>query len=304
MASAVVAMVLVPTLSFAQTTDVQSQIQALIVQIRALQQQLQTIVQANAGQGGGWHSSTTNPMTGVGGMMQGGMGQFGQNGTSSAPGQLGRMMCISLSRNLGVGSQGGDVMSLQQMLLQDPQSGFTGTATGFFGPLTAHAMANFQMHNGIASSTDGSVGPLTRGFLNRSCGLGLGGGMGSTMMNSGMISGTITAVTGMSITIMGANGQSRVANVSASTTIAIWNGTTTAPTMGSFADLTVGKVVAADGPANSDGSINAVHIRVGFPMPPQMGGQGGPNGQGGPSGMMPTMWGGGAPHTGGGPQNY
>ncbi|MDE1924807.1 MAG: peptidoglycan-binding protein [Patescibacteria group bacterium] len=92
--------------------------------------------------------------------------------TSGAPGQEGKSACIALTRNLGIGSQGDDVKSLQEMLAADPESGFEATTTGFFGPLTARAMMRFQENNSIASSTDGSVGPLTRGFFERHCGEG------------------------------------------------------------------------------------------------------------------------------------
>jgi peptidoglycan hydrolase-like protein with peptidoglycan-binding domain len=56
-------------------------------------------------------------------------------------------------------------------------SGFSGAATGFFGPLTLRALVRFQGEFGIASSSSaGSVGPLTRGFFQRQCGNGLGNG--------------------------------------------------------------------------------------------------------------------------------
>ena len=56
------------------------------------------------------------------------------------------------------------------MLGEDSENGFHGSPTGFFGPLTAQAMMKFQMRMGIASSTTGSVGPMTRGFFERECG--------------------------------------------------------------------------------------------------------------------------------------
>src|SRR5579859_381866 len=40
------------------------------------------------------------------------------------PGQVGKSLCITLNRNLGVGSQGDDVKNLQQLLSQDPNTGF------------------------------------------------------------------------------------------------------------------------------------------------------------------------------------
>ncbi|MDO8517943.1 MAG: peptidoglycan-binding domain-containing protein [bacterium] len=94
------------------------------------------------------------------------------------PGQVGKMACITLSRNLGLGSRGDDVKKLQEMLSEDQDSDFHSTATGFFGPLTAKAMIRFQMHNGIATSTTGYIGSLTRGFFERHCGKGLGHELG------------------------------------------------------------------------------------------------------------------------------
>ncbi len=107
------------------------------------------------------------------------------------PGQVGKMLCITLSRNIGPGSQGDDVRKLQEMLAADPSTGFTASATGFFGPMTAKAMMHFQMNNGIASSSTGTVGPLTRGFFERSCGKGLDGMPGKPPM-MGTSTGTTT----------------------------------------------------------------------------------------------------------------
>jgi hypothetical protein len=104
------------------------------------------------------------------------------------PGQLGKLACIALNRNLGMGSQGDDVKNLQQFLMSDSSSGFAGTPTGFFGPITAQAVMRFQMSHGIASSSTGAIGPMTRGFFERECGRGLDGEhgkppmMGSTTM--------------------------------------------------------------------------------------------------------------------------
>jgi murein L,D-transpeptidase YcbB/YkuD len=113
---------------------------------------------------------------------------------SSTPGMPNQGACAVLTRNLHEGDQGDDVRQLQQVLAEDPESGFTASSTGFFGPMTAEAMRNFQMHNGIASSTDGSVGPLTRGFFEHRCGEGLGNNRGNSenrpMMGAG--AGTTT----------------------------------------------------------------------------------------------------------------
>jgi hypothetical protein len=150
------------------SSDMQAKIQLLLAQIKTLQEQIKSIVGSSTGGGMGWNMG--------GGMM-------GSSTMGMPPGQFGKQACISLTRNLKQGDQGDDVKSLQQMLQQDSSSGFTGSATGFFGPLTAKAMMHFQMNNGIASSTDGSVGPLTRGFFDRHCGKGLDGQQGDRMMD-------------------------------------------------------------------------------------------------------------------------
>lgn len=79
--------------------------------------------------------------------------------------------CPVPGRNLHLGSRGQDVMDMQQFLFaHDPDFAST-TASGFFGRLTARAMARFQAANGIASSSAGSVGPVTRAFFGKHCGL-------------------------------------------------------------------------------------------------------------------------------------
>jgi peptidoglycan hydrolase-like protein with peptidoglycan-binding domain len=78
--------------------------------------------------------------------------------------------CHSFNRNLSIGSQGSDVTQLQTMLSQDANFP-TGDITGYFGPITAHALASFQVSNDIAasSSATGFFGPLTRNFLQFHC---------------------------------------------------------------------------------------------------------------------------------------
>lgn len=205
------------------------------------------------------------------------------------PGQVGKAMCIALNRNLGIGSSGDDVKSLQEMLQQDPESGFTNTATGYFGPLTQHAMARFQLNNGIASSSaaTGDVGPLTRGFFERRCGEGLGNEQndqqGGQIM-AGVVTGTISTSSSSSIIVSMQNGQTRTVNITASTTIAVFAGTSTPPTTGTIANLTVGATVAASGLPQQDGSLTALNITVGVTLPPLQpteGGQSGDHSQGG-----------------------
>lgn len=158
-----VALAMVPAFAFAQSTNVQSQIQALLAQIQSLQQQIQALIASSTSEH--WTNGSSTPW---------------MNGTSTPsgmpPGLEGKSACISLNRDLEVGSEGSDVSELQTFLGGVPGLGFTASSTGFFGPITAHAMMKFQMMNGIASSTNGSVGPLTRGFFQRKCGEGIGNG--------------------------------------------------------------------------------------------------------------------------------
>jgi len=86
------------------------------------------------------------------------------------PGQVMKAAaCVTLRRTLNAGSQGEDVKALQHMLLEDGTVGFEGTATGVFGPKTLEAMKRFQMKNSIAPTPTGTVGPVTRAFLERRC---------------------------------------------------------------------------------------------------------------------------------------
>lgn len=259
-AGLIIATAVMPFMASAQTTDVQSQIQSLLSQIQSLQMQIKTLIASSSISAQTWMASSTPSMM--------------------SPGQASKMACVTLSRNLGLGSRGDDVKAIQQELADDPESGFEGSVTGFFGPLTAKAMANFQMHNGIASSTTGFVGTLTRGFFERRCGNGEDNGNGDMMR--GTISGTITANGGSSITVQNRDNKLITVNITASTSIMVVTGTSTPPTTGSTSDLLVGKMIAADGPQNSDSSIQAVHITVGVLPPPKNGGDG-------PRGMMPTL---------------
>lgn len=128
-------------------SSVQDQIQALLKQIAALQAQLMQLLAARG------TGTTTPPVL--------------------PPGQVGKAACVALNRDLHMGDRGDDVKKLQEMLAEDSENEFVATPTGFFGPLTAKAMMRFHMRFGIASSSTGIVGPLTRGFFERSCGKGL-----------------------------------------------------------------------------------------------------------------------------------
>jgi peptidoglycan hydrolase-like protein with peptidoglycan-binding domain len=91
---------------------------------------------------------------------------------SGTPIMTGSSTCMNFPRNLSLGSQGSDVSDLQTMLSQDPSVYPSGAVTGYFGPLTAKAVVQFQEKNDIASSSAGYVGPLTRNFFMKHCGPG------------------------------------------------------------------------------------------------------------------------------------
>lgn len=75
-------------------------------------------------------------------------------------------VCGALSRTISVGSRGDDVQSLQEFLRGE---GFlSANATGFFGSMTAQAVAKWQASQGVPSV--GSVGPMTRERIKIWCG--------------------------------------------------------------------------------------------------------------------------------------
>ncbi len=236
------AALLLPAAAFAQTS-VEAQAKSLMAQIQALQLQLKMLL------------ASSTPATRVE-IRKEDMG--GNRLIKSAPGQAAKARCIMLNRNLRVGSEGEDVKKLQEMLAEDKESGFRGKATGFYGPLTANAMAKFQVRAGITTTTDGTVGEMTRGFFERECGKGLG----MMEMNRAEIKGTISAVAGNTITVAGLKGGSRTIMVNASTTIRVRTGAG-APTAGTTADLVVGTLIEAEGTPQADGSLIARKIKIG-----------------------------------------
>ena len=126
-------LLLFPAFSSALTTqEIQAQIQLLLRQVRALQQQLLLL------QGGG--NTTT-----------------------------GGIFCLSLARNLSLGSTGADVSSLQQTLAVNVSIYPEGQVTGYFGRLTQAAVARLQTRYGITGDFSGTVGAVTRAFLQARC---------------------------------------------------------------------------------------------------------------------------------------
>lgn len=72
-------------------------------------------------------------------------------------------LCLSLSTNLGLGSKGEEVTRLQDFLRSIGY--FTSASTGYYGPMTAAAVKNFQNAAGLPPV--GSVGPLTRSVIQK-----------------------------------------------------------------------------------------------------------------------------------------
>jgi len=75
---------------------------------------------------------------------------------------------VAPSRDLEMGSSGGDVSALQARLSQGSGPAAQALAaagmTGYFGPLTKAALAEWQASNGISPAA-GYFGPLTRAKL-------------------------------------------------------------------------------------------------------------------------------------------
>ncbi|MDO8500028.1 MAG: peptidoglycan-binding protein [bacterium] len=85
--------------------------------------------------------------------------------TPSAP-----VVSASFGSDLGLGSRGGDVTRLQQLLASDSSIYPEGTITGYYGNLTVKAVRAFQAKYGI--SQVGRVGPATRAKLSEVFGAG------------------------------------------------------------------------------------------------------------------------------------
>jgi hypothetical protein len=76
----------------------------------------------------------------------------------------------AITENLGEGSMGNDVTTLQQFLISENKGPAAEAlanvgATGYYGVLTYAALAEFQTSVGISGSILGDFGPLTRAYL-------------------------------------------------------------------------------------------------------------------------------------------
>ena len=88
--------------------------------------------------------------------------------TGTPPGNV-NFTCRPVLHTLSTGSTdastGGDVSVVQNILIH--QGFLSGAPTGYFGPLTASAIAKFQTQNGV--SAVGVVGPATRTIISTWC---------------------------------------------------------------------------------------------------------------------------------------
>ncbi len=125
--------------------ELQTQIKELLAKVSTLQLQLQTAV--------GGQISPADPTTGISTVMP-----------------KAHRICSILARNLSQGAQGDDVRGLQEFLQEEKI--FTGVPTGYFGSLTAQALAKWQASQGV--SAVGILGPMSRERIKVWCGGGRG----------------------------------------------------------------------------------------------------------------------------------
>lgn len=162
--------------------ELRAQIQALLAQIAALQQQTQQYAPTTPTTP---TYQPTNPYT----------------TTTNTTGTFQYSRCPDLQYNLERGMRDADVAvevtMLQRFLAQDSQLYPEGEVTGYFGPATERAVQKFQIRHGIVSYGDyqatgyGRVGPRTRWAIKNSC-----GGSSSTTVAVDPV--TITPTTGVS----------------------------------------------------------------------------------------------------------
>src|SRR3989344_5108765 len=135
-------------------SDLQARLQSLLSQLHVLQQQ--------AGNSTSFGDSVVCTMEAKQCPDGSYVGRSGPNCefASCGGGAMPSRVCPQILRYLSQGSTGDDVMNLQTYLGV--------SATGYFGPLTANAVAKFQASEGL--SQVGIVGPLTRAAFARRCG--------------------------------------------------------------------------------------------------------------------------------------
>ena len=139
-----------PSVSALTVGELQSQIRELLARVAELTKQL-------------------NAIQGSGTSAEGASGEVTGSGTITAAFAPSKhRVCEVLKRNLSQGTSGNDVTSLQEFLHDEGH--FSANATGYFGPLTAAALARWQTSQGVEGV--GVVGPLTRERIKLWCGVG------------------------------------------------------------------------------------------------------------------------------------
>src|SRR3989344_5475658 len=166
--AAIALTVLIPFAASALSVcDLQQQIENLLAQIAGLQGQIRSL-------------QTTSPVACTMDAKQCPDGSYvGRSGPNcefaACPGEtappIGRI-CPQILRTLAQGVSGTDVRELQAYLGV--------SQTGYFGPLTASAVAQFQSSEGLARV--GIVGPQTRAAFARRCGTPRGGDFSASPM--------------------------------------------------------------------------------------------------------------------------
>ena len=151
-----------PMASAQTVEDVRAQIQQLSARIAELRAQLNLLI-------AGMSSSNT--------------GEGTSSGDESSDAQIRSAfqpdnkplprVCNLLRRSLSHGASGEDVSGLQEFLRDEGQ--FTANVTGYFGPITAKALAHWQESQGIENV--GIAGPITRARIKAKCGLPDQGGI-------------------------------------------------------------------------------------------------------------------------------
>lgn len=89
-------------------------------------------------------------------------------------------ICVLAARSLAQGASGEDVRALQEFL--QSENVFSGTPTGYFGPVTSLALTRWQASQGIDAA--GVVGPKTLEKIKIKCGMGNANAMRFTVSPS------------------------------------------------------------------------------------------------------------------------
>lgn len=89
---------------------------------------------------------------------------------------------VPISGQMGIGASGSDVINLQTFLASNPYMYPEGIVSGYYGNLTANAVARFQSTYGI--SAIGRVGPATLGKINNLIATGYGIDISAPMINN------------------------------------------------------------------------------------------------------------------------